>query len=177
MKNIIFPYKGIMPKIDDSVFVAPNVAIIGDVKIEKDSSIWYGCSIRGDVNDIKIGNRTNIQDNTVIHVTTDLKGTYIGDDVTIGHSAVLHACDIHDFGFVGMKSCIMDGAIVENFAMVAAGSLVTPNKVVKSYELWAGSPARFVRKLKDEEIEYIKWSAPHYVELGKEHKKTLSSCY
>ncbi len=170
MNNFILPYKGIMPNIHDTAFIAPSASIIGDVEISKDSSIWYGCVIRGDVNDVKIGERTNIQDGTVIHVTTDFQGTYIGDDVTVGHSAILHACMLESYAFVGMGACVMDGAVIESHAMLAAGALLTPNKRIPSGELWAGSPAKYMRKLTQKELDYIKWSAPHYVGLGREHK-------
>ncbi len=169
MRNFILPYKNIYPEIHKTAFIAPNASIIGDVKIGKDSNIWYSCVLRGDVNDIKIGERTNIQDSTVIHVTTKFQGTYIGNNVTVGHNATLHACKLEDFAFVGMNSCVMDGAIIENNAMLAAGSLLTPNKSIPTGELWSGSPAKYMRKLTKEELEYIKWSSSHYVELSKEH--------
>jgi carbonic anhydrase/acetyltransferase-like protein (isoleucine patch superfamily) len=169
----IYPYQGKFPQIHNSAFIAPNAAVIGDVQIGKDSSIWYGCAVRGDVNNIKIGARTNIQDNSVIHVTTDFQGTIIGDDVTVGHAAVLHACTVHNFGFVGMQSCVMDGAIIESFGMLAAGALLTPHKILPSYQLWAGRPAQYVRDLNEKEIAYIKWSAPHYAQLGMDHKNGL----
>ena len=173
MSQFILPYKGISPQIHDSAFIAPSASIIGDVQIGADSNIWYNCALRGDVNDIKIGKRTNIQDGTVIHVTTDFQGTYVGDDVTVGHLAILHACTIEDFGFVGMQACVMDGAVVESYGMLAAGALLTPNKRVPSGELWAGSPAKYMRDLTDKERAYLKWSAPHYVELGREHKVSV----
>lgn len=173
MSGFILPYKGIIPKIHEDAFVAPSASIIGDVEIGEGSSIWYNCALRGDVNDIKIGKRTNIQDGTVIHVTTDFSGTYVGDDVTVGHSAILHACTVEDFGFVGMQACVMDGAVVEGQAMLAAGALLTPNKRVPKGQLWAGSPAKYMRDLTKEELDYIKWSAPHYAELGQEHKKAI----
>lgn len=175
MSNFIYPFKGGYPQIHESAFVAPSASIIGDVQIGAGSNIWYNCVLRGDVNDIKIGARTNIQDGTVIHVTTDFSGTIVGDDVTVGHSAVLHACTIEDFGFVGMQSCVMDGAVVEGFGMLAAGSLLTPNKRVPKGQLWSGRPARYMRDLTDEEIAYIKWSAPHYVELGQAHKTSIKT--
>ena len=175
MSQFILPYKGINPKIHESAFIAPSASIIGDVEIAEDVNIWYGCVLRGDVNDIKIGARTNIQDGTIIHVTSDFSGTYIGSDVTVGHGAILHACKVDDFGFVGMQGCVMDGAVVQSHAMLAAGSLLTPNKCVPSGELWSGRPAKFMRKLKQEELNYIKWSAPHYVELGREHKSSSNS--
>lgn len=170
MSQFILPYKGIMPKIHKSAFIAPSASVIGDVEIGEDSSIWYNCVLRGDVNDIKIGARTNIQDGTVIHVTTDFSGTSVGDDVTVGHSAILHACRIENFGFVGMQSLVMDGAVVESFGMLAAGSLLTPGKRVPKGQLWAGRPAKYMRDLTTEELAYIKWSAPHYAELGRDHK-------
>ncbi|MGN7438336.1 MAG: gamma carbonic anhydrase family protein [Alcanivorax sp.] len=175
MSQFIYPYKGISPQIDNSAFIAPSASIVGDVKIGADANIWYNCAMRGDVHEIRIGERTNIQDGTVIHVTTDFAGTYIGSDVTVGHAAILHACTVEDFGFVGMQACAMDGSVVEGFAMLAAGALLTPGKRVPKGQLWAGRPAKYMRDLTDEEIAYIKWSAPHYVELGQEHKKSVSS--
>lgn len=139
MNSVILPFKNILPRIAAGVFVAPTAAVIGDVEIGEDSSIWFGCTVRGDVNNVVIGKRTNIQDGTVIHVSNSLQGTYIGDDVTVGHMALLHACTIEDGAFVGMKACVMDGAVVEAGAMVAAGALVTPGKRVPKGQLWAGS--------------------------------------
>lgn len=173
--GLILPYKDILPKIHDTAFVAPTASIIGDVEIGEETQIWYGCTARGDVNDIKIGARTNIQDGTVIHVTHGVAGTYIGDDVTVGHSAILHACTVHDKGFVGMQACVMDNAVVESYGMVAAGALIAPGKIVKSGELWVGRPAKPVRELTQEERDYIDWSAPHYVVLGQEHKKNCEA--
>lgn len=166
---ILTPYKNKTPRIGSNVFIAPNVPLVGDVEIGEESSIWYNCVLRGDVNDIKIGRRTNIQDGTVIHVSNSLQGTYIGDDVTVGHMALLHACTVGDGAFIGMKACVMDGAKVESGAMVAAGALVTPGKCVPSGQLWAGSPAKFMRDLTDKEKEYLLWSAQHYVRLAKEY--------
>ena len=172
--GFILPYKGIVPQISKSAFIAPTASVIGDVEIGDDTQLWYGVTARGDVNDIKIGARTNIQDGSVIHVTHGVSGTYIGDDVTVGHSAILHACTVYDKGFVGMQACVMDNAVVESYGMVAAGALVSPGKVVKSGELWVGRPARPVRELTQEERDYIDWSAPHYVKLGQEHKKNCA---
>jgi len=154
------------PILPDDGFIAKNATIIGDVTIAKESNIWFNVVIRGDVNNVVIGQRTNIQDGTVIHVSSTLEGTYIGDDVTIGHQALLHACTIKSGAFIGMQACIMDGATIEEGAMVAAGSLVTPNKCVKSGQLWGGRPARYMRDLTDGEKEMIKHSAKHYVELS-----------
>ncbi len=153
------------PVIDRNVFIAKNAIVIGEVKIKSNSSIWFNCTVRGDVNDISIGRNTNIQDGAVIHVSSTLQGTYIGDNVTVGHGAILHACTIEDNVLIGMQACIMDGALVEKNSIVAAGALLTPNKIVKSGELWAGKPAKFVRKLTDEEKIEIDNSAKHYIKL------------
>ena len=163
---MLHAYKDILPRLGPKVWLAPGAHVIGDVDIGARANIWYNCVIRGDVNDIKIGARTNIQDGTVIHVSSTLQGTYIGADVTVGHLALLHACTVEDAAFIGMKACVMDGAYVESGAMVAAGALVTPGKRVPSGQLWAGSPARFMRELTAEEKAYIPYSAKHYVELA-----------
>jgi gamma-carbonic anhydrase len=166
---IIKPYNGILPRLGERVYIAENAVVAGDVEIGDDSSIWFGCTLRGDVNDIKIGKRTNVQDGTVIHVSSTLQGTYIGNDVTIGHMALLHACTVGDGAFIGMKACVMDGAIIETGAMVAAGALVTPGKRVLTGQLWAGAPARFMRELTEKEREYIPYSAKHYVRIAAEY--------
>lgn len=161
----ILAYKNITPKIADGSFIAPNAYIIGDVTIDEGSSVWFQCTVRGDVNNITIGKRTNIQDGTVIHVASKGQGTYIGDDVTVGHQALLHACTIESESFIGMQACLMDGVLVERHAMVAAGALVTPGTKIPSGELWGGRPARKMRDLRADEIEHIKYSATHYVGL------------
>lgn len=171
--SIILPYKGVAPKIDETVYVAPNAAIIGDVVIGANSNIWYGCTIRGDVNIIRIGDGTNIQDGTVIHVATRGRGTHIGNNVTVGHMALLHDCTLEDEAYVGMQACVMDGAVVQKRAYVAAGALVTSGKIVPSGELWAGRPAKFMRKLEAADYDFMEWSAPHYIRLGQEHKKVI----
>ena len=163
------PYKNLLTKIHPSVFVAENAVIIGDVEIGEESSVWYNCVLRGDVNDIKIGARTNIQDGTVIHVSSTTQGTYIGNDVTVGHMALLHACTIGDRAFIGMKACVMDDAVIEDEAMVAAGALVTPGKRVPKHQLWGGSPARFMRDLTEEEICFLQFSADRYVKVSRSY--------
>lgn len=165
---IILPYQGTLPQIDPSTFVAENVTVIGDTIIGADCGIWFGCVLRGDVNIIRIGARTNIQDGTVIHVATNGQGTFVGDDVTVGHMALLHACTVEDGALIGMKACVMDGAKVGARSIVAAGALVTPGKQIPGGQLWAGSPARYVRDLTDEDYKHLQWSASHYVGLAKE---------
>lgn len=169
MQNNLLPYRAIVPKIDKTAFIAPNAYVIGDVEIGPESSIWYGCTVRGDVNDIKIGARTNIQDGSVIHVTRKVSGTYIGDDVTVGHMAMLHACRVGDRAFIGMQACILDEAVIEPGAMVAAGALVTPGKIVPSGQLWGGRPARYMRDMTEEEIAFLAVSADNYVRLAREY--------
>ena len=171
MSQFILPYRGIMPKIHETAFIAPTASIIGDVEIGEGSNIWYGAVLRGDVNPIRIGRNTNIQDGTVIHTTSNFQGTVVGDDVTVGHMAILHACTVEDKGFVGMQACVMDGAVVEEMGMLAAGALLTPNKRVPAGQLWSGRPATYMRDMKQEEKDYIHWSAKHYRDLGQEHKE------
>ena len=140
--------------------------LIGDVVVEEESSVWYGCTVRGDVNDIKIGKRTNIQDGSVIHVSSTTQGTYIGDEVTVGHMALLHACTVGDRAFIGMKACVMDDTLIEDEAMVAAGALVTSGKIVPSGQLLGGTPASYMRDLTDKERDFLKFSADSYVRLA-----------
>lgn len=162
----ILPFKGLLPTIHPSVFLA-NATVIGDVVINEGSNIWFGVTIRGDVNSIRIGRGTNIQDGSVVHCTRNRFTTTIGDNVTIGHLALLHGCVVEDGAFIGMKACIMDGAVVEAGAMVAAGALVTPGKRVKAGEVWGGSPAKFLRALTPDDIQHQMAIAPHYAEMAK----------
>ena len=178
MSNIL-PYQSHLPKIADGVFIADTARVIGDVEIGAGSGIWFGAVIRGDVNAIRIGAQTNIQDNAVIHVASAAAlpdgrtkhgyPTMIGNGVTVGHMALVHACTIGDDCLIGMNSCVMDAAVVEAGSMVAAGALVTPGKRVPSGQLWAGSPARYVRDLTAEELTDIKTSAEHYNQLMKNY--------
>lgn len=172
MSGLIRAFNGILPTIDPTAFIAETAAVIGDVVIGRDSGIWYGCTVRGDVNEIRIGARTNIQDGTVIHVASEGQGTYIGDDITVGHLALLHACTLEDGCFIGMKACIMDGAYVESGAMVAAGALVTPGKRVKRGFLWAGSPARPVRELSERDLGFFVANAGRYADLAETYRKS-----
>ncbi|KAM1012469.1 hypothetical protein ACFX13_043311 [Malus domestica] len=162
------------PVVDKDVFVAPSASVIGDVQVGRGSSIWYGCVLRGDVNNIVVGSGTNIQDNSLVHVAkSNLNGkvlpTIIGDNVTVGHSAVIHGCTVEDEAFVGMGATLLDGVVVEKHAMVAAGSLVRQNTRIPSGEVWAGNPAKFLRKLTDEEKAFISQSATNYTNLAQVH--------
>lgn len=167
---VILAFAGKFPAISEEAFVAPTAAVIGDVVVGAGSSIWFSCAVRGDVHEIRIGERTNIQDGSVVHVTHGKFGCYIGSDITIGHGAIIHACTLEDGCFIGMGATVMDGVVVESQAMVAAGALVTPNKRVKRGELWAGSPARFLRHLTREEIAGFPRQAAHYAELARRYK-------
>lgn len=169
MKNSVLPYKGIYPTIADDAFIAPSADIIGDVTIGAKSGIWFGCVIRGDVNTIRIGERTNIQDGSIVHVTRKTHPTIIGSRVTIGHKALLHGCTLEDDCFIGMGAIIMDGAVVESGGMVAAGALITPNKIVKKGEIWAGNPARFFRVMTEEEQAFIAISEANYTKHAEEY--------
>ena len=166
-------YRGVMPTIDETAFIAPNATIIGDVEIGAETGIWFGCVIRGDVHEIRIGSRTNIQDLTMVHVAKGKFGTYIGDDVTIGHSAIIHACTLEDRSFVGMGATVMDGCVIEQGGMLGANALLSPGKRIPAGELWAGVPARKVRDLTQEEIEFFKVSADRYADLAQEYVKSI----
>ena len=166
------------PSLGAGVFIAPSASVVGDVKIGDGSNVWYNCVLRGDVNQISVGERTNIQDGTVIHVAkNNAQGrslnTTIGNDVTVGHAALLHACTLEDLSFVGMNAVVMDGAKVSTGAMLAAGSLLTPGKVVPSGELWGGRPAKYMRDLTKKEREFLPVSAEKYAELARVHMENL----
>jgi carbonic anhydrase/acetyltransferase-like protein (isoleucine patch superfamily) len=159
-----------MPTIGAGVFVANTAVVIGNVEIEAEASIWFGVVVRGDVHNIKIGARSNVQDNTVIHVTEGRFGTTIGANVLIGHGCIIHGCTLEDGCFIGMGSTILDGARVEAGAMVGAGSLVTPGKVVKAGELWTGRPAKLGRPLTDQDRVAMRAGVDHYVDLAKVYR-------
>ncbi|XP_028760354.1 gamma carbonic anhydrase 1, mitochondrial-like [Neltuma alba] len=162
------------PAVDKEAFVAPNASIIGDVQVGRGSSIWYGCVLRGDANSVSIGCGTNIQDNSLVHVAkSNLSGkvlpTIIGDNVTVGHSAVLHGCTVEDEAFIGMGATLLDGVYVEKHAMVAAGALVRQNTKIPYGEVWGGNPARFLRKLTENEMAFFAQSALNYANLAQAH--------
>ncbi len=169
MTGNILPYKGIYPKIAKSAYIAPNAYIIGDVEIGEDCGIWFGCVVRGDVNHIRIGDRTNIQDGSIVHVTRVTSPTIIGSGVTVGHSVTLHGCTIKDNAFIGMGALVMDDVVVESYGWVGAGAMVTPNKIVPANQVWTGRPAKFFRETTPEERAYIPKSASNYCELVKEY--------
>lgn len=160
---MISELNGITPEIHASVFIAGGAIVIGDVKIGEESSVWFNTVIRGDVNYIRIGERTNIQDNSVLHVTSNTHPLVIGHDVTAGHGVILHGCTIKDRALIGMGSTVLDGAIIESDSFIGAGSLVPPGFKVPSGTLVMGVPAKVKRELSEKEIDDIKLSAVNYV--------------
>ncbi|MBS0223732.1 MAG: gamma carbonic anhydrase family protein [Proteobacteria bacterium] len=170
MSGLIVPFNGFVPKIDRTAFIAANATLIGEVEIGAQCGIWFGAVLRGDGPGIKIGDGSNIQDGTVIHVAARGQGTVVGRNVTVGHMALLHACEVQDEAFIGMHSTVLDNAVVESGAMVAAGAVVPPRKIVRRGELWAGNPATKMRDLTEQDIEGFKRAAAHYVTLANAYR-------
>ncbi|KPP90620.1 gamma carbonic anhydrase family protein [Erythrobacter sp. HL-111] len=175
----IIAIHGKAPKIHETAFIAPGCAIIGDVEIGAGSSIWYNCVLRADVSSIRIGERTNVQDGSVLHCDgpspMDPEGCplVIGDDVLIGHMAMVHGCTIHDRGFVGLGAIAMNKAVIASDAMLAAGAMLTERKVMGPRELWAGRPAKKLKELNDAAIAGMKLGVAHYAENAKHHAKAV----
>lgn len=157
------------PKLGKNIFVAPSAHVMGQVELGDDVNIWYGCVLRGDVGKITVGARTNIQDLSVMHVTSGQFDTHIGANVTVGHRAILHGCTVHDNVLVGMGATVMDGVVVEPYCVIGAGALLSPGKRIPSGSLVTGAPGRVVRQLTDSERHAIDESAQHYVDLGHRH--------
>jgi carbonic anhydrase/acetyltransferase-like protein (isoleucine patch superfamily) len=164
----IYAFKGCVPRIADDVYVAPNATVIGDVVIGAASSVWFGVVVRGDVFPIRIGARTNIQDNAVVHVTGGKASTTIGDDVTVGHLALIHGCTIGDRCLVGMGSIVLDDAIVGDDCFIAAGSLVAPGARIPSRSVVMGRPAKVIRQLTEVDRAMIREGGEHYVQYARE---------
>jgi carbonic anhydrase/acetyltransferase-like protein (isoleucine patch superfamily) len=160
---MVRPFGGKAPRVHPSAVLLPTAVISGDVEIGEGASVWFGTVVRGDVNHVRIGARTNLQDLTVVHVTGGTHPTVIGDDVTVGHRAVLHGCTIGDRCLVGIGAIVLDGAVVGPDAMVGAGALVPPRMVVPPRTLVMGAPARVKRELTDEEVASLRASAARYV--------------
>ncbi len=168
---MIYEFLNHSPQFDESNFIAPDADLIGDVILGKESSVWFNTTIRADVNRITIGARSNIQDNTCIHVMHDTGPTFIGDEVTVGHGAMIHGCTIHDRVLIGIHAVVLDKAVVESECIIAAGSLVAPGKVMPSGYLCMGVPARPVRRLTDEERKSILEYAQNYVRYSRAYQK------
>ncbi len=167
--GLILPYKGKWPSIGKDVFIAPNATVIGDVAIGDQSSVWFNALIRGDDHWIKVGRRTNIQDGAIVHVSKGVQPTAIGSDVTIAHGAIIHGCVLEDRCLIGIGAIVLDGVVVETGSVVAAGAVVPPGKRVKSGEVWAGCPAKLIRQVRPEDIDYIDMDAVLYRELAGEY--------
>ncbi|MBV1901030.1 MAG: gamma carbonic anhydrase family protein [Kordiimonadaceae bacterium] len=164
------PFKGIWPKVDSSSYIFHGAQVVGDVVIGADSSVWHNCVLRGDVNNIRIGKRSNIQDGTVIHVSTHTYPTIIGDDVLVAHMAMLHGCTLHNNAFAGIGAIVMDDTHIMEDGMLAAGAMLTTGKTVGSGELWTGRPAKFRRKLTEKEIAKNRSMAEHYRKIAEQHR-------
>ena len=162
---MIVPFGNKSPLVHPTAFVADNAMVIGDVEIDEDSSVWFGSVVRGDVNHIRIGARTNIQDHTVIHVNTGTHPTILEDEITVGHRVTLHGCYVESGCLVGIGSIILDGARIGGKSLIAAGSLVTPNTQIPPRSLVMGAPARVKRELTDDELAKISRNWQSYVEL------------
>jgi carbonic anhydrase/acetyltransferase-like protein (isoleucine patch superfamily) len=173
MPEGVFLLDNVAPRIAADAFVAPTAAVIGDVEIGAGSSVWFHCVLRGDTAPIRVGKRSNIQDGTIVHVTGSELPATIGDEVTIGHAAIVHACTLHDRAFVAMGATVLDGAVIEEGGVLAAGAVLTPGKRIGRNELWQGTPARLVRVLGPEERAQFDSVVPHYVELAARYRAGL----
>ena len=174
MEARILPYRGRFPRLAADAFAAPGATLIGDVELGAQASVWFGCVLRGDVQPVRVGARTNFQDGSIIHVSRAGLATLIGVEVTIGHGCIVHACTIEDRAFIGMGSIILDGAVVSSEGMLGAGSLLAPGKRIGARELWLGRPARFARRVSDEERALLDEQNRHYVELAAEYRAALA---
>lgn len=167
---MLYEYKGIMPSVSKGVYIADGVRIIGDVNIEQDCSIWYNAVLRGDLAPIRIGQRSNIQDGTIGHVNVN-QPLLVGEDVSVGHGAIIHGCTIGRGALIGMGAIILNGAVIGDYALIGAGSIVTENKVIPPYTLSLGSPAKVIRELTAEDLNRMKLTTDSYVLRGQEYSE------
>ena len=170
---MIYRYKTSRPTLGERVYVAPNAAVIGDVTLGDDASVWFSVTLRGDLEPIRIGARTNIQDGSVVHVTGGSTGVTIGDDCTVGHLALVHGCTIGNRVLVGMGSTVLDGAVVGDDVVIGAGSLVTPRMQIPQMSMVMGRPARVIRQLSETDLAWVKASVLAYVEAGKAFRQDV----
>ncbi len=178
MKPLIFAIGGKTPKIHETAFIAPGAVVCGDVEVQENASVWYGCVLRGDTNRIVVGKGSNVQDGTVIHVDHPSTGglpTLIGDNALIGHKCMLHGATVEDGGFVGMGATMLDGSVVKSGGMLAAGAFLSPKKIVPAGEMWAGMPAKKFRDLREGEDKMALMGAAHYVEEASAHMAALKT--
>ena len=170
---MIKKFRGKSPIIPDSCYISESVDLIGDVTLGENVSLWFGAVVRGDMHFITIGNRSNIQDNSVIHVTTDVSPTRIGDEVTVGHNAIIHGATIEDRCLIGMGTIIMDDAVIGEGSIVGAGAVVPPNMIIPPRSLVLGLPAKIVRQTTGEELKMIIERAQHYIDFSQEYKNLI----
>jgi carbonic anhydrase/acetyltransferase-like protein (isoleucine patch superfamily) len=169
----VYPYRKAWPSLGEGCWLAPDANVVGDVVLGRDCSVWFGTTIRGDVFPIRIGDGTNVQDNSVIHVTTDRHATEIGRYVTIGHRVILHGCRVEDGALIGMGAIVMDRAVIGEQAFIGAGAIVTEGTVIPPRTLAVGIPARPKRALSADELERLAWSATHYVDVARDYLEAL----
>ena len=172
---LLLPYADQEPRVDPGAWIAPGATLIGDVVVGPDSSVWYGCVLRGDLHHIRVGARTNLQDLTVVHVTRDRSPAQIGDEVTVGHRAVVHGCRVGDGALIGIGAIVLDGAEIGEEALVAAGAVVTPGTRIPPRALALGTPARVVRELDAAERAEQRARTLHYVETARAHARAQDS--
>ena len=170
---MIKKFRGKSPIIPDSCYISESVDLIGDVTLGENVSLWFGTVVRGDMHFITIGNQSNIQDNSVIHVTTDVSPTRIGDEVTVGHNAIIHGATIEDRCLIGMGTIIMDDVVIGEGSIVGAGAVVPPNMIIPPRSLVVGLPAKIVRQTTDKELKMIIERAQHYIDFSQEYKKII----
>jgi gamma-carbonic anhydrase len=171
--GLLYALDGVAPQIHASAWVAPTAVLIGDVRLGPDASIWFNCVLRADTNPIIVGARSNIQDGTIIHVDHGEGFTEIGDDVTIGHAAIIHACKLRNRAFVGMGATVLDGAVIEEGGLLSANGLLAVGKRIGRYELWKGAPAKLVRVMSDAERAGWDQTVPHYIGLANRYRTGL----
>ncbi len=169
----IYPFQGSIPTIHPSCFLAAGSRIIGDVVLEENVSVWFNVVIRGDVERIRIGKNSNIQDNVVIHVTHFKNPTQVGENVTVGHGAILHGCTVHDGALIGMNAVVLDRAVIGKGALVAAGAVVTPHTHIPEGMLAAGIPAKVIRHLSDSERQMVDEGAPNYMMYAQHYRNEI----
>lgn len=170
---MIFEHKGVAPHIDATVYLAPSACVIGDVRIDENSSLWFNVLVRGDVNFIRIGKRSNIQDATVVHVTGQTHPTVIGNDVSVGHSVTLHGCTLQDGCLIGIGAIVLDGAEVGESSLVAAGSLLPPGTKIPPKSLVMGHPAKVRRKLTEAECRDLRSIAERYTRYQDDYRNDV----
>jgi carbonic anhydrase/acetyltransferase-like protein (isoleucine patch superfamily) len=171
--GLLYALNGVGPTVDPTAWIAPTAVLIGDVRIGPGANIWFGCVLRGDTNPIIVGARSNIQDGTIVHVDHGANFTEIGEDVTVGHAAIIHACKLRNRAFVGMGATVLDGAVIEEAGLLGARGLLGPGKRIGRQELWVGAPARLARVMSDEERAQWDQTVPHYVGLSEAYRAGL----